>query len=220
MKHHPFFTTLAIILGVLIVLVGLVYLVVLPWSAHWGATDAEVSAAMPGDELIVQPVTQVTHALTIQAPPEQVWAWLVQLGVDRGGMYSYDALENLIGLKVHSTAEIQAKWQGLAAGDFIRFTPTDYFVKPGPGAYVISMQAPNQLVACFGMEDQLPEPCTSTWQFALTGQPDGSTRLVVRTRTVDTPGFSGQVSRAFSLVSFIMERKMMLGIRARAEATP
>ena len=220
MRRHPFLRVLAIVLGALIILLGLAYLVVLPWSAHWGAIDEEVSLAMPGDELITPPATQVTHALTIQATPEQVWAWLVQLGVDRGGMYSYDALENLIGLKVHSTNEIRPEWQNLAEGDFIRFTPTDYFMHPGPGAYIVSMQPAQVMVACFGMENEYPDPCTSTWQFVLQEQPGGATRLIIRTRSVDSPGFAGQAGRLFNLVSFAMERKMMLGIRQRAENMP
>ena len=149
-----------------------------------------------------------------------VWTWLVQLGVDRGGMYSYDGLENLIGLHVHSTFQIRPEWQTLAAGDFIRFTPTDYFIHPGPGAHIVSLDPAHHMLACFGMETEVPDPCTSSWQFILEPLANGGTRLIVRTRTQVVPGFGGKVSRLFGLVSFGMERKMMLTLRDRAQAVP
>lgn len=70
----------------------------LRWMTSWGASAAEVSACYPGDELIADPAGITTMAVTVDAPAEQVWRWLIQIGQDRGGMYSYDWLENLIGL--------------------------------------------------------------------------------------------------------------------------
>lgn len=220
MKGYPFLIAIAIIFATLIAAIILSYFVLLPWSERWGATDLEITQALPGDELISGPVTQVTHAVTIQASPEKVWPWLMQLGVDRGGMYSYDALENLIGLKVHTTNEIKPEWQNLIAGDFIRFTPEDYFISPGPGAYIITLQESRVMLACFGMETEQPSPCTNTWQFILQPQADGSTRLIIRTRAVAVSGLGGQTGRLFGLISFTMERKMMLNIRDLVESMP
>ena len=64
------------------------------WHLHWGAIDAEVAAAMPGDELVPEPSFSATWAITIQAPPELVWPWIVQLGTGRAGFYSYDLFDN------------------------------------------------------------------------------------------------------------------------------
>jgi hypothetical protein len=83
---------------------------------RWGATDAEVAAAMPGDELVPDPQLGYTRAITIDAPPEDVWPWLVQMGQGRGGLYSYDGLENLVGCDIHSADRVIADFQQLAAG--------------------------------------------------------------------------------------------------------
>ena len=101
-------------------------------------------------------------------------------------MYSYDGLENLFGLNVHSAENIHPEWQGLKAGDFVRFTPPDYFVEPGPGVWVVLFQEEYSLVGCFGVDDQMPQPCTETWQFFLSPRPDGSTRMILRNRSAST----------------------------------
>ena len=90
-----------------------------PWQRNWGATEEEVAMSLPGDELTPPPVEQNTRAITIAAPPEQVWPWLVQMGADRGGFYSYAWLENLFGLKIHNADRIVDDWQQLAVGDWV-----------------------------------------------------------------------------------------------------
>jgi hypothetical protein len=92
---------------------------------NWGATKAESSRQLPGDELVPEPATSVTRAVSIDAPAAEVWRWLVQIGQDRGGMYSYDWLENLIGLRIHSADTVRPEWQVLEAGDTVRL------VRPG-----------------------------------------------------------------------------------------
>src|SRR5919202_6937513 len=90
-----------------------------PWQQRWGATAEEVSAALPGDDLTAEPASQVTRALTVAAPPGDVWPWLVQLGADRAGFYSYDWLENLFGLGIHSASEVVPEWRQVAVGDVV-----------------------------------------------------------------------------------------------------
>ena len=102
----------------------------------WGATAEEQAADLPGDDIVPTPNLRTTKAITIQAPPEAVYPWLLQIGVDRGGMYSYDWLENLFGLQVHSVDRIMLEYQQVAVGDFWRFTPADFPLNPGPGLYV------------------------------------------------------------------------------------
>jgi hypothetical protein len=82
---------------------------VYPWISRWGATALETADRYPGDELVSEPRFRTTRAVTVNAAPEKIWPWLLQLGVDRGGMYSYDWLENLFGLKVHSAERIVAE---------------------------------------------------------------------------------------------------------------
>jgi hypothetical protein len=90
-----------------------------PWQRAWGATDAELEAALPGDDCTAEPADQITPAITIDAPAERIWPWLVQLGADRGGSYSYDWLEDLFGLRIHGATELVPEWQDLRVGDLV-----------------------------------------------------------------------------------------------------
>ncbi len=90
-----------------------------PAQERWGATDEEATLALPGDELVAEPAYQVTRAITIDATRDEVWPWIVQLGADRGGFYTYDRLEDLFGLGIHSADDIVEAWQGLAVGDVV-----------------------------------------------------------------------------------------------------
>src|SRR5690606_2165248 len=89
------------------------------WAMTFGATDAELEAKLPGDELTPGADVVATRGITIAAPPERVWPWLVQIGQGRGGFYSYDALENLVGLDITSADRVEARWQDLAVGDLV-----------------------------------------------------------------------------------------------------
>ena len=203
---------------VFVVTAVVVYAVmVFPWISRWGASDLETGDRFPGDDLVAEPRMTVTHAVSVNAAPEQIWPWLIQLGVDRGGMYSYDWLENLFGLRVRSADTIVAEWQGLQPGGFIRFTPIDYPLRPGPGVHVISMDAPRSLVGCFGPESQQPTPCSGTWQFILAPQEAGTTRLILRSHMALPGTVAGALIKAFQFPTFIMEQAMLRGIRARAE---
>src|SRR3954470_18626931 len=88
-----------------------------PWMTNWGSTAAEQQMALPGDELYPNRTARSTWAITINAPPDIVWQWLVQVGQDRAGFYSYTWLENLIGANIHNANEIHPERQQLAVGD-------------------------------------------------------------------------------------------------------
>jgi hypothetical protein len=208
------------IVGIPLLSAAVYFLILWPWLSRWGATDAEVEQILPGDELIPNPVIVTTKAVTIQAPPEAIWPWLAQLGVDRGGMYSYLWVENwLLRLGVHNSDEIRPEWQNLRVGDFIRFTPPGYALNPGPGLYVLAIEPNHALVGCYGMENSAPD-CTKsgTWQFVLAPQSDGATRLILRSNNAGTRSVLATAGgKAAQLFVFYMERKMLLGIKARAE---
>jgi hypothetical protein len=189
-----------------------------PWMRTWGATPQETTAAMPGDELVTPPSTQTTHAVTVHATPEQIYPWLLQIGVDRGGMYSYDALENLFGLNVHTIKQIVPALQTLKPGDFMPFTPHDFAVKNGPGVWVVDMEPNRTLLGCFGMANEQPKTCPGTWQFLLTPQADGTTRLILRsTNPSNGTAFGNAMGAVSGGVPFIMERKMLLTLKECAE---
>ena len=90
-------------------------LVVRPWHRRWGASDEEVGRSLPGDDLVTEANFETTRAITIDARPEEVWPWLVQIGQGRGGFYSYDLLENAMGLDIQSAGQILPQYQGLLA---------------------------------------------------------------------------------------------------------
>lgn len=191
-----------------------VYLLFLwPWMRTWGATKAELTATLPGDDIVPNANIRSTKGITIQAPPEAIYPWLLQIGVDRGGMYSYDWLENLFGLNVHTTDRIVPEYQNVQIGDFWRFTPKEYVLNPGPGLYVQKLIENEAVLLCFGLEGKPDETCFDTWQFVLVPQADGSTRLLLRSNMAMEPELPIKLTY---FIQFIMERKMLLTLRDRA----
>jgi hypothetical protein len=199
------------VVGVLFALavVGVVLTSLLtPWMDHWGATNEEVAATYPADELVPQPASFVNRVVTINAKPEQIYPWIVQLGADKGGMYSYSWLETyLLNCRLVNAEVIHPEWQNLKTGDLVKMCPNDF----GPPPYVVAQIEPNQAIV---MGHQENEKWVDLWQFVLVPQADGRTRLILRTRTMAVGGFWDVIHPGI----FIMERGMLLGIKARAEA--
>ena len=94
-----------------------------PRQLRWGATDQESDEPLPGDDLIADPDLTATRAITIRASADQVWPWIAQLGQGRGGFYSYDFLENLVGCNIHSADRIVPEWQDVEVGDEVKLAP-------------------------------------------------------------------------------------------------
>jgi hypothetical protein len=208
------------LVGALSLALPLYFLVVWPWISRWGATNEEALHKLSGDELVANPSVVTTKAITINAPPQAVWPWLMQLGVDRGGMYSYLWVENwLLHLNVTNSDAIHPEWQDLQAGDFVRFTPKNFALNPGPGMYVVRMETNHALIGCFGIEGSTVD-CnrSATWQFILTPQADHTTRLILRSRMAGPPSVIASLAGKLAYApQFYMERKMLLGIKQRAE---
>ena len=176
------------------------------WCLTWGARPDEAARKLPGDELLADAGVVSTRAITIDAPPAAIWPWLVQMGSGRGGVYTYDWIENLFGgLQMHSTRRILPQFQDVKAGDEFPL---------GPGR-------PTMRVAVFDPERTFTLRFADgnwVWIFALFAE-DGHTRLISRNR-IATPG--AWPTRLFGMLvmepgSLIMERKMLLGIKERAE---
>jgi hypothetical protein len=178
------------------------------WYLTWGATPEEAAGPLPGDELLAEPDLQSTRAVTIDAPPAAVWPWLVQMGSGRGGAYTYDWIENLFGLDMHSADEILPQFQRLAAGDVLPLGPD------GPGMRV-EICRPEQTLS-FRSDD-------GNWVWTFHLRPDGpGTRLLSRNR-IAAPAASWTSRTITRFVtepgSLIMERRMLYGIKQRAERT-
>ena len=195
------------------------------WFMRWGAELTEVNQVLPGDELIDNPTMVTTRAITINARPEAIWPWLVQMGQDRGGLYSYDWLESLFGLHFHNADHIVAEWQHLTIGDQIRAAPE----KAGPeaGFTVVALDAPRSIVTVVGDPTRVVPAAAAgsladgaTWTFVLHPIDENRTRLIVRLRArLAMPKVREWiVSRLLEPIHFVMERKQLLGIRKRASA--
>ena len=182
---------------------------------RWGASDDEVAVRLPGDGLLRRADLTATRAVTIDAAADDVWPWIVQLGQGRGGFYSYDRLENLVGCDIHSADRVVQEWQKLDIGDSVRLAPevslTAAVVDAGT-ALVLRGGAPMGGTAA---------PYDFTWAFVLNHDADGSTRLVVRERYEYLRRWAPFVIEPVEFVSFVMSRRMLRGIKERAErSTP
>lgn len=191
---------------------------------RWGATDDEAAGDLPGDELLADPGLVTTRAVTIDAPARDVWPWLVQQGQQHGGLYSYDWLENLVGLQFHNADRIVPEWQHLEVGDQFRVAPDSS--GPEAGFTVVAIDPGRSIVTVVGdparmvpMSQDPPLPAGGTWAFVLRPLDGGRCRLVIRLRAdFDLPApLEWLAERALEPVHFVMERKQLLGIKARAE---
>lgn len=189
-------------------------LAVVAWPIHraWGSTSEEHVMTLPGDPAARNRSLEVQHAVTINARPEQVWPWLVQLGQDRAGFYSYDWLERAFGADVHNVTEIRPEWQHRQAGDLVRATQPHYMgglFGAQPGWVVKDVQANRALVLNY-------------WgAFVLEPAAGGKTRFIIRSKMGNerVPAWMAALDMmAFETPHFIMERKMMLRIKSLAEA--
>jgi hypothetical protein len=187
---------------------------------QWRATPEERRAKLPGDELIWDAGTSTTHAITIHAPAVDVWPWLVQMGCDRAGFYSYDRLDNG---GVPSAMKILPQYQKLRLGDILPSRPGSE-----EGFQVLRIETNTLLLlgSYLGVPgfrnlpwdaDHPAAYMQSTWLFLLQQQGD-ATRLIVRFRNVVKPrAFGMLLNTVMRPAHVIMQRKQLLNLRKRAE---
>ena len=193
-----------------------------PWMLDWGATGEERRRPLPGDDIVEEVMTHHTRALTIDAPPEAVWPWLVQIGDRRGGFYSYDWVERATGTVhyvegKHSATRIHPELQDVRVGDRVA---------------TASIGTSFQLVAPVNVAEANRALVIGSWAFVLQTIPEGRTRLLVRER--DSGWIRRLIPARFGLLRaaggaidyaigeplhFVMTRKMLLGLKQRAEQT-
>jgi hypothetical protein len=202
-------------------------------SLHWGATVHEAEEELPGDDHVGAGALTATRAITIDAPPDRVWPWIAQLGQGRGGFYSYDWLENLVGCDIHSADTIVEPWQHVEPGDPVRLHPelalTVASVEPGHSLVLHGAPpAPTGEGRSVGKGEGEPPKWAKepgginafTWTFVVRKHPAGTTRLLVRERYAVTSRWARLFLEPVTAVSSVMSQKMLRGIRDRAEATP
>ena len=169
---------------------------------NWGATDAEVDARLPGDELLEHADGVATRAITVDAAASAVWPWIAQMGpVPRGGAYTYDWIENLIGLDMHSADRVLPDYQHPQVGDTLGY---------GKNRMRFERVEPRRVLATRS------EDGNWVWSFVLEEQ-DGKTRLISRNR-FRLPSLTARIGMLpMEPASLVMERKMLHGIKQRAE---
>ena len=204
---------------IVLVLIALYIYPVRNWINTWGATKSEANAHLLGDDILELAQGQSTHAITIHAPIANVWQWVVQIGQGRGGFFSYDWLENLFGLDIHTLDEVMREYQHLDVGDEIRFG------KHGPVYLVAAIEPRHALILRMPNQQTLEFPDSTstnyydvTWGFILDSIDENTTRLIIRGRGSSNT-FSGRLmNEIIGPISFIMEQKMLRGIKSRAES--
>ncbi len=190
----------------LCLLLGAVYLLVLyPWMMQWGATGDEATMSLPGDELVPGAAVQSTRVVTINAAAPVVWQWLMQLGQDRAGFYSNDWLENLTLADIHNQDGLNSEWQARQVGDMVLGAGGAVYGK-AYGWHIKALE-PGRMIYLWG--SILVQPIDAT-----------HARLFSRTRTPPAPWLATAISEfSYDWFHFVMERGMLLGVKARAEGT-
>lgn len=178
----------------------------------WGATPAEIAAVYPGDNAVPQPNWEYTHAIDVDAPRERVWPWLIQIGQGRGGFYSYQGLENLVGCQIRNATKVHPEFGSLEVGDEVKLHPK------APGLHVV-VADPNRSLVLSGSAKGSPD--RSLWAFHLVDVANGRTRLIERGRYAYGRGLVSRLSFSPTFlepISFVMSRKMLLTIADLARA--
>jgi hypothetical protein len=181
----------------------------------WGVGTADAARHLPGDQVVPAADLVATRGITIRAAPEDVWPWIAQLGQGRGGFYSYDALENLVGCDIHSADRIVPDWQDPRVGDEVR-------LHPEVALEVASVEPGHALVlrgAVSASGDQTAPPYDFAWAFVVVEAAPGITRLLVRERYAYTRRWAATLVEPVAVVSFVMTRRMLRGIRDRAQSS-
>jgi hypothetical protein len=194
------------IAGAVVALAAVVFLgFYRPWQLRWGATAEELARRMPGDEIVRHPIFNATRPVTVNARPEDIWPWIVQLGAFRAGWYTYDLLDNF---GRRSAERIVPELQHMEAGDLVPFAP-------GKSAGIwVKEVIPNRSMVWWNKKED-----RTTWVWSLDPLPDGGTRLLTRVRA--PLNWAKPLSAVWlvmlELADFPMMRKLLLGIKRRAE---
>ena len=195
-------------LFVIFILAVLYWFPIRQWMSRWGAPPSDRVRVMAGDSLLVDPTYSGTMAVSVNAPPEDIWPWLVQIGYQRGGLYSYDWLDRLFGyLDRPSATRILPEFQDLAVGDAIP-------LGRGPSWPVAVVESRRSLV----LDMRNMGGFDWVWQFGLYTVDEKRTRLVSRSRVRTHTVWARLFTYAIEPAGFLMTRRMLLGVKKRAEA--
>jgi hypothetical protein len=204
-KRKGWIIMAALIIVPVLLLLGMVYLSLLrPWQLTWGATEDEIARKLPGDTIVADPSFNATRAVTVLAPPEHIYPWIVQMGMGRAGWYSYDLLDNF---GRRSAETILPEYQNVHIGDVVPMSPDGKF-----GLWVESFETNKWIVWQDKNEDV-------TWTWVIVPEDNSQCRLITRIRMKYrwlSP--MAPFNLLVEFCDFPMMRKCMLGIKHRAES--
>jgi hypothetical protein len=215
LPHHKVWRLTGIIVSWMFLLYVAVVLALRPWNVQWGTTALERASTLPGDEFVPAANYRIDHGITIDAPPEVVWPWLIQIGQDRGGFYSYTKLENAVGAHITNANRIIPEWQKRQVGELVPTVPENYL------GGVFGRRLGCKLLKVVPGEALVLEGWGA---FVVLPTIDNKTRMLIRTRGDGTPSFAGLLEAPSRLLVYepahlIMERGMLIGIKRRAESS-
>jgi hypothetical protein len=198
------------------------FLVARPWYLSWGADQRLRAAPLPGDNLLWLGKPRETRAVLIRAPADRVWPWVAQIGQDRAGFYSYEILENLVGCKMQNRDDLIPALQHWQEGDKLWMYPPDR--AGGIGHAPLARYDPGHALVFYTRRPStaLTDQPDGTWAFVVEPVDQETSRLIMRGRgrgNLSLLGASFERS-IFEPIHFVMERKMMEGIKLRAEDRP
>jgi len=184
---------------------------------HWGVEPSAAAESRPGDELVREPLWSWTHGIEVQATPELVWQWVAQIGADHAGFYSYQWLENLVNCGVRNADAVHPEWE-LKLGDPLLLHPK------APPLRIAQLERNRYLVAHAPVDDTARAAgkpwATTSWLFQIETLAPGSCRLITRFRVACSADIATRLSLGPTLlepIGFAMDRRMLLGIKTRAE---
>jgi hypothetical protein len=185
--------------------------------SHWGVSEAIANAPHVGDELVPEPVWSWTHGVEIEAPRERVWRWVSQLGADRGGFYSYQWLENIVGCGLRNADAVHPEWE-LERGDKLVLHPNV------PALEIVRLERGRCFVAYAPVDEAARAAgkpwAAASWLFELAELPQNRTQLITRYRATCSRDFATRLALGPALlepVGFAMDRRLLLGIKERVE---
>lgn len=182
--------------------------------SRWGVDDATARKRFPGDELVAKPSWCWTHGVEIDAAPEAVWPWIAQMGQNKGGFYSYQWLENLTGCDIENAEAIHPEWTRVRVGDELRMHPGERF-----GVMPIVSLAEGRWFLAHASFEPAEEGNGVSWLFCIEPLPEKRSRLIsrFRSRYPNTLKDRLQFGYLAEAIGFVMDRRMLLGVKRRVE---
>lgn len=209
--------------GIVIIIACYLTFFLKPLRERWGLSIEEAKRSLPGDELVSSPKSKFTHAIKINAPVEYVWPWIAQIGQGKGGFYTYEALENLIGLQIYNSDIVLPEFQNPTIGDTVAFAPEDaspIVICEHGRAMAIENSLDMDSNQWYDPKGPSPKNFLHlTWLWYVEALDDYHCRFISRNRVDYSPNFKNKLlfGPLTEPIVFTMDRKMCLGIKKRAE---